>query len=86
MPAMHLLYSLRAAHFAHECGSHPRLCALIAAHARTGVGPVAWKRTPASQAVISEAEASGMQDAIAANYAVVRVQGRTPRTRRPDEG
>ena len=86
MPAMHLLYSLRAAHSTRECGSHPRLCALIAAHARTGIGPVAWKRTDASQAVISEAEASGMQDAIAANYAVIRAQGRTPRTRRPDEG
>ena len=86
MPAMHLLYSLRAAHSTRECGSHPRLCALIAAHARTGIGPFAWKRTDASQAVISEAEASGMQDAIAANYAVTRAQGRTPRTRRPDEG
>lgn len=85
MPAMHLLYSLRAAHYARECGSHPRLCALIAAHARTGIGPIAWKRIDASQAVISEAEASGMQDAVAANYAVIRAQGRTPRIRRPGE-
>ena len=85
MPAMHLLHSLRAAHSTRECGSHPRLCALIAAHARTGIGPLARKRTDASQAVISEAEASGMQDTIAANYAVIRAQGRTPRTRRPDE-
>lgn len=87
MPAMHLLHSLRAAHYAHECGPHRRLCALIAAHhARTGIDPVAWKRTDAPQAVISEAEATGMQDAVAASYAVIRAQGRTPRTRRPDEG
>ena len=86
MPAMHLLHSLRAAHYAGRCESPGRLCALIAAHARAGIGPVAWKRTDASQAVISEAEASGMQDAVAANYAVIRAQGRTPRIRRPDEG
>lgn len=87
MPAMHLLHSLRAARYARECGSHRRLCALIAAHhARTGIGPVAWKRTGAPQAVISEAKVTGMQDAAAASYAVIRAQGQTPRTRRPDEG
>ena len=86
MPAMHLLYSLRAAHYARECGSHPRLCALIAAHARTGIGPVAWKRIEATPPVASEAVPPGMQGAGAANYAVIRAQGRTPRTRRPDEG
>lgn len=86
MPAMHLLYSLRAAHYARECGSHPRLCALIAAHARTGIGPIAWKRIEATPPVASEAVPPGMQGAVAANYAVIRAQGRTPRTRRPDEG
>ena len=86
MPAMHLLYSLRAAHYARECGSHRRLCALIAAHhVRTGIGPVAWKRADATQSVVSEAESPGMQDAIAASYAVTPVPGRTARTRRPDE-
>ena len=86
MPAMHLLYSLRAAHYTRECGSHRRLCALIAAHhARTGIGPVAGKRTAATQSVVSEAKASGMQDAIAASYAVPPVQGRTVGARRPDE-
>lgn len=86
MSAMHLLYSLRAAHYARECGSHRRLCALIAAHhLRTGIGPVAWTRTAATQSVVSEAEASGMQDAIAASYAVPPVQGRTVRAGRPDE-
>ena len=86
MPAMHLLYSLRAAHYARECGSHRRLCALIAAHhVRTGIGPVAWKRAAATQSVVSEAESPGMQDAIAASYAVPPVQGRTARTRMPDE-
>ena len=87
MPAMHLLYSLRVAHYARECGSHRRLCALIATHhARTGIGPVAWKRTDAPQAVTSEARATGMQDAVAASYAVIPAHGRTPRIRRPDEG
>ena len=87
VPAMHLLHSLRAARYARECGSHRRLCALIAAHhARTGIGPVAWKRTDAPQAVISEAKASGTQDAVAEDYAVIRARGRTPRTRKPDEG
>ena len=86
MPAMHLLYSLRAVHYAGRCGSPGRLCTLIAAHARAGIGPVAWTRTDASRAVVSDAEASGMQDSVAANYAVTRAQGRTPRTRRPDEG
>lgn len=87
MPAMHLLYSLRAAHHARECGSHRRLCSLIAAHhARSGVGPVAWTRTDAPQAMTSEARATGMQDAVATSYAVIPAHGRTPRTRRPDEG
>ena len=85
MPAMDLLHSLRAVHYAGRCESHGRLCALIAAHARTGIGLLAWKRTDASQAVTSEAEASGMQDAIVASYAVPPVQGRTVRTRRPGE-
>ena len=86
MPAMHLLYSLKAAHSARECGSHRRLCALIAAHhARTGIGPVAWKRTEATPSVVSEAGRAGMRDAIAASYAATPVQGRTVRTRRPDE-
>lgn len=85
MPAMHLLYSLRAAHYARECGSHPRLCALIAAHARTGIGPIAWKQTAATQSMVSDAESPGMQDAVVASYAVTPVQGRTARTRRPGE-
>ena len=85
MPAMHLLYSLRAVHSVRECGSHPRLCALIAAHARTGIGPVAWKRTAATQSVVSEAESHGIQDAVAASYAVTPAQGRTARTRRPSK-
>ena len=86
MPSMHILYSLRAEHYARQCESHGRLCALIAAHAHTGIGLVAWKRTDAAQSVVSEAETPGMQDAIAANYAMTRAQGRAARTRRPDEG
>ena len=86
MPVMDLLYSLRVAHHACECESDRRLCALITAHhARTGIGLVAWKRTAATQSVVSEAESPGMQDAIAASYAVTPVKGRTVRTRRPDK-
>ena len=87
VPAMHLLHSLRAAHYARECESRVHLCALIAAHhARTGIVPVAWRRTEAAQSAGSEADVSGMRDAITANYAATGAQGRTVRTRRLDGG
>ena len=86
MPAMHLLYSLRAANYTRQCGSHRRLCALIAAHhARTGIGLVAWKRTEATRSMASEAKPPRMRDAIAARYAVTPARGRTVRSRHPDE-
>ena len=87
VPAMHLLHSLRAANYTRQCGSHRRLCALIAAHhARTGIGLVAWKRTEAAPSAASEADVPGMREAIAANHAATGAQGRTVRTRRLDGG
>ena len=85
VPAMHLLHSLRAAHYAGRCESPGHLCALIAAHVRMGIGPAAWKRTGATPSVGSQTKPPGMQDAVAASYAATPVRGRTVRTRRPDE-
>ena len=87
LPAMHVLNSLRAGHYARQCAPHHRrLCTLLAAHALSGIGPIARKRIGAGPAMVPEARTQGMQDALAASHASSGVQGRRVRTPRPDEG